>query len=58
MTKEQIKKEIEKTANEINSSEIEVISAMQAECLKRKDEKTIELLYDIKWQYFYAALRD
>ena len=46
-----LKTQIEKTAKEINATEIEVISAMQTECANRGDEKAILELHTLKMEY-------
>ena len=51
MTRIELKAQIEATAKECNATEIEIISIMQGECAARGDEKMIETLADIKWDY-------
>jgi len=46
-----LKTEIEKTAKEENVSEIEIITAMQGHCAKMNDEKTLEILCELKMDY-------
>lgn len=51
MTKSQLKAAIEITAKEENKTEIEIISLMQSGCAIQGDEKTLEMLCDLKWDY-------
>lgn len=51
MTKQELKNEIKKTAKEINCTEIEIITAMQSECAKQKNEEMLEVLCEIKSDY-------
>ena len=51
MTKTELKNEIEKTAKESNCTELEIITAMQGHCAKINDEKTLEILCDVKYDY-------
>jgi hypothetical protein len=51
MNTTELKSQIEKTAKEAGSTEIEIISAMQAECSKQGNEEMIETLGNLKWDY-------
>jgi len=56
MKKAELKIEIEATAKTLTSyeagkSELELITAMQAQCAKVGDEKTLSILCEIKWDY-------
>lgn len=51
MTRTELKKQIEKTAKEANSTEIKIITAMQGICASVGDESTLEILCDIKSDY-------
>lgn len=51
MTKSQLKTAIELTAKEQSITEIELISEMQAGAAILEDEKTLEMLCDLKWDY-------
>ena len=46
-----LKQQVEKAAREVNATEIQIISAMQSECAARGDEKSIEALAKLKWDY-------
>ena len=46
-----LKKQIELTAKESNCSELEIIGAMQTELAKKGDEKNLEILCELKWDY-------
>ena len=46
--KEEMIKEIIKTAKSSKCTEIEIISAMQSECVKRDDVRTLDILINIK----------
>ena len=51
MTQAELKKQIEKTAKEANCSPVKLITAMQAQCAAIKDEQTLSILCDIKYDY-------
>ena len=55
MNKADLIKEIEKTAKEANATEIEIITAMQGQCAKLKNEDMLETLSEIKWDYIVKA---
>ena len=50
-----LRKMIKETAAEAECTEIEIITAMQGECAKRKDETTLGALIDIKNEYLTEA---
>lgn len=47
----ELKKNIETVAKEENMTALEVISLMQAGAAKIGDEKTLEALCELKWEY-------
>ena len=51
MNKQELKQFIEKQARSINVNEIGLISTMQGICANRGDEKMIEVLAELKWEY-------
>jgi len=46
-----LQKEVEKTAKETGKTEIEIIQVMQSISAKKGDEKSVEILHDLKMQY-------
>jgi hypothetical protein len=51
MTNKELKKAVEVVANERGLTEIEIITEMQAGAAMTKDETTLEMLCDLKWDY-------
>jgi len=46
-----LKAQIEKAAKESNSTELEIISAMQTVLASKGDDKNLEILCNLKWDY-------
>ncbi len=51
MTQAQLKETIINTAKEADCTELEIISAMQSQCAKTKEENTLEMLCELKWDF-------
>lgn len=51
MNKQELKQFIEEQARSINVNEVELISTIQGICATKGDEKMIEILAELKWEY-------
>ena len=51
MKSSELKKAVEAVAKETSKTEIEVIIDMQAGAAITKDERILEMLCDLKWEY-------
>lgn len=52
--KEEIKKQIEEVAKWVNVNPIKIISELQSECAKIGDDKSLDILCKLKWDYIDA----